>query len=116
MESRLFVLIGKMKNIMKVVLAVGLVAGTASPAVAARTGKEVYEAVCVACHGTGVSGATKFGDKKWTELEKKEGLKSLVRDAVKGERAMPPKGGCSDCTADEIKAAVKYLVDSAQKK
>jgi cytochrome c5 len=105
-----------MKNIMKVVLLVGLVAGAASPAVAARTGKEVYEAVCVACHGTGMSGATKFGDKKWVELEKKEGMKSLVRDAVKGERAMPPKGGCGDCTVDEIRAAVKYLVDSARKR
>jgi cytochrome c5 len=105
-----------MKNIMKIILAVGLVAGAASPSVAARTGKEVYEAVCVACHGTGVSGATKFGDEKWTELEKKEGMKNLVRDAVKGERAMPPKGGCSDCTGDEIKAAVQYLVDSARRK
>jgi cytochrome c5 len=105
-----------MKNIMKVVLAVGLIAGAASPALAARTGKDVHVAVCAACHGTGVSGATKFGDKKWAELVKKEGMKSLIRDAVKGERAMPPKGGCSDCTADEIKAAVRYLVDSAREK
>ena len=81
-----------------------------------RTGKEVYEKVCIACHGTGVSGATKFGDKKWIELEKKEGMKRLVKEAIKGERAMPPKGGCSDCTEDEIRAAVKYLVDSAKKK
>ena len=105
-----------MKHIMKVALALGLITGAASPAVAARTGKEVYEAVCIACHGTGLSGATQFGDKKWIELVKKEGLKSLVGDAVKGEGAMPPKGGCGDCTRDEIKAAVKYLVDSAGKK
>jgi cytochrome c5 len=105
-----------MNNIMKVVLAVGLVAGTVSPAVAARTGKEVYEKVCIGCHGAGVAGSTKIGDKKWIELEKKEGMKSLVREAIKGERAMPPKGGCGDCTEDEIRAAVKYLVDSAKKK
>jgi cytochrome c5 len=105
-----------MKRIKMVVLAVGLVAGAASPAAAERTGKQVYEAVCIACHGAGVSGATKFGDKKWAELVKKEGMKSLIKDAVKGEGAMPPKGGCGDCTGDEIRAAVKYLVDSAGKK
>lgn len=105
-----------MKKILKVVLTVGLIAGIASPALAARTGKEVYEAVCATCHGTGVAGAPKLGDKKWIELEKKEGMKELVSDAIKGEGAMPPKGGCKDCTDDEIKAAVKYMVDSAWKK
>jgi cytochrome c5 len=76
----------------------------------------VYESVCKACHETGVSGAPKFGDRKWVEMEKKEGIKELVKDAIQGERAMPPKGGCADCSADEIKAAVQYLVDSARKK
>lgn len=83
---------------------------------AARTGKQVYEAVCIACHGTGAAGAPKFGDKVWVEREKKEGVKELVKDAIKGEKAMPPKGGCTDCSDDEIRAAVQYMIDASKKK
>ena len=66
-----------------------------SEAAAARTGKQVYEAACKACHATGISGAPKYGDKVWLQMEKKEGLKELTKDAIKGVRAMPPKGGTS---------------------
>lgn len=93
-----------------------LVVGTASGAAAARTGKQVYETICTACHGTGVSGAPKYGDRKWSELERKEGFNELVKDAIHGERAMPPRGGCTDCSDAEIKAAVRYMIDSAKKK
>ena len=107
------------KGMLFVVVLLGLFlnAGTVSVSAAApaRTGKQVYEAVCKACHDTGISGAPKFGDKVWLKLEKKEGMKELVKDAIKGERAMPPRGGCADCSDNEIRAAVKYLVGSAKK-
>ena len=98
-----------------IVLILGFVACLSFAAAAGRTGQQVYESVCKACHGTGLSGAPKFGDKAWVQLEKKEGLKELVKDAIKGERAMPPRGGCADCTDEEVGAAVKYLIDSAKK-
>ena len=98
-----------------IVLILGFVACLSFAAAAGRTGQQVYESVCKACHGTGLSGAPKFGDKAWVQLEKKEGLKELVKDAIKGERAMPPRGGCVDCTDEEVRAAVKYLIDSAKK-
>jgi cytochrome c5 len=97
-------------------LAVIMIVSIVLSASAARSGKEIYESVCHACHKTGVLGAPKFGDSKWVELEKKEGLKELTEDAIKGEKMMPPKGGCSDCTKEEIQAAVKYMIDSAKKK
>jgi cytochrome c5 len=62
-----------------------------------------------------LSGAPKYGVKKWLELEKKEGFKELVKDAIKGEGAMPPRGGCTDCTDEEIKAAVRYMIDGSKK-
>lgn len=98
-----------------IVMVLGFVAGLPLAAAAGRTGQQVYESVCKACHSTGISGAPKFGDKVWADLEKKEGLKELAKDAIKGERAMPPKGGCADCTDDEVRAAVKYMVDSAKR-
>jgi cytochrome c5 len=108
-----------MRKALLLVMALGIVVSTvaaANAAKAARTGKQVYESVCIACHGTGAAGAPKFGDKVWVELEKKEGLKELVKDAIKGERAMPAKGGCTDCSDTEIRAAVQYMLDAAKKK
>jgi cytochrome c5 len=96
-------------------LLVSLSIVSVSEAAAARTGQQVYETACKACHATGISGAPKYGDKVWLQMEKKEGMKELVKDAIKGVRAMPPKGGCADCSDKEIHAAVKYLVDSAKK-
>ena len=108
-----------MRKALLLVMALGVVVSmvaAADAAKAARTGKQVYESVCIACHGTGAAGAPKFGDKVWVELEKKEGLKELVKDAIKGERAMPPKGGCTDCSDGEIRSAVRYMIDAAKKK
>jgi len=98
-----------------IVLVLGFVVSLSLSATAGRTGQQVYESICRTCHGTGLSGAPRFGDKIWVQLEKKEGLKELVKDAIKGERAMPPKGGCADCTDEEVRAAVKYLIDSSRK-
>jgi cytochrome c5 len=105
-----------MKKMILIGLVILSVLSVAAAAAAARTGKEIYEALCQACHATGVSGAPKFGDAKWLTLEKKEGVKELAKDAVKGKKAMPPKGGCTDCTEAEIRAAVQYMIDSAKKK
>ena len=92
------------------------ITGIALAAPAPRSGKQVYESVCKTCHGTSQSGAPKYGDKKWLELEKKEGIKELVKDAIKGEGAMPPRGGCTNCTDGEIKAAVRFMINGAKKK
>lgn len=105
-----------MKKTAIVIVSLFAIAGIALAAPAPRSGKQVYEASCKSCHDTGAAGAPKFGDKKWLELEKKEGIKELVKDAIKGEGAMPPRGGCAACTDKEIKAAIRYMIDGAKKK
>jgi cytochrome c5 len=80
---------------------------------AAKSGEEVYKAVCSACHGTGAAGAPKTGDKTaWAPLIK-EGMDTLVRDAIKGIRAMPPRGGNPDLSDVEVARAVAYLANQA---
>ncbi len=89
------------------------------PAAAAATvadadaGKDLYQSTCIACHGAGVMGAPKFGDKAaWAPLVAK-GMPTLYERAIKGYSSnghmMPPKGGstASDAT---VKAAVDYMV------
>jgi cytochrome c5 len=80
-------------------------------------GKKVYEASCQACHGTGVAGAPKFGDKAAWAPRIKQGSATLYDHAIKGFQGkagmMPPKGG-SSASDDEVKAAVDYLTAASK--
>jgi len=75
----------------------------------AMDGKAVYEKYCVACHGAGVAGAPKFGDKAAWAPRLKQGQEVLYTHALKGFKAMPPKGGAADMPDAVIKATVDYL-------
>ena len=85
----------------------------AAAAPAADVGKNIYSTTCVACHGSGVAGAPKFGDKAaWAPFIAK-GMDDMVQNATKGIGAMPPKGGSTASDAD-FKAAIQYMVDAAK--
>lgn len=80
-----------------------------------RTGEQLYTAKCSLCHGTGALGSPKFGDASaWAPRVAARKLEGLVEHAITGFNAMPPKGTCADCTDDEIKGAVKYMVDKSK--
>ena len=89
--------------------------GAAAETVAAgpRSGDQVYNASCLACHSTGVAGAPKLGDQAaWTARVAK-GLDGLLATAVSGINAMPPKGTCADCSDEELKAAIEYILSQS---
>jgi cytochrome c5 len=79
----------------------------------ASAGKQLYESVCVACHGAGIAGAPKAGDKTAWQPRIAKGKDSLYTSALKGKNAMPPKGGSTAPDAD-VKAAVDYMVGLAK--
>ncbi|NMM26669.1 MAG: cytochrome c5 family protein [Glaciimonas sp.] len=86
----------------------------AAPAkLAADAGKKLYESACIACHGAGVLGAPKFGDKVAWAPRIKQGPALLYQNAIAGIRMMPPKGG-SAASEDEVKAAVDYMTAAAK--
>lgn len=93
---------------------VASVSMNAAPAVAAnagkRSGEELYNAACVACHGSGVMGAPKAHDKAAWSARLGGNLKALVESAIKGKGAMPPKGGAMDATDEEITKAVEFML------
>jgi cytochrome c5 len=93
-------------------------APAAAPAAAsADAGKKVYDTACVACHGAGVAGAPKFGDKAAWSARIGQGQGTLHEHAIKGFQGksgfMPPKGG-SSASDDEVKAAVDYMVAASK--
>jgi len=76
-----------------------------------RSGKQVVDSVCVACHGTGANGAPKIGDRKaWSALASR-GLASLSEDALRGIRQMPQHGGNPSLTDIEIQRGIAYMVN-----
>ena len=77
-------------------------------------GKKVYESSCMSCHGTGVANAPKFGDKKaWTE-HLMHGTGHLYDVALRGQGAMPPRGGNLTLSDAEVKAAVDYMLGAVK--
>jgi cytochrome c5 len=81
---------------------------------AGGAGKSTYDTTCAACHGTGVAGAPKFGDKGAWAPRVAAGKPALYASARKGKGAMPPKGGNAALPDDAIKAAVDYMVAAAK--
>jgi len=78
-----------------------------------RTGKEVVDAVCGACHGSGLLGSPKIGDKAAWGKRIGEGLQRLTQTAIKGERQMPPRGGNPDLSDLEIGRAIAYMANQS---
>jgi cytochrome c5 len=82
----------------------------ASDAGALKTGEQVYQTQCTACHSVGAAGAPKTGDEAAWAPRIKTGLEALLTSALKGKGAMPPQGG-GDFSDYEIARAVVYLAN-----
>jgi cytochrome c5 len=78
-----------------------------------KSGKQVVEAYCAACHATGALNAPKIGDKAaWTKLIK-EGQDTITAVAIKGVRQMPARGGNPDLSDTEVARAVVYMANQS---
>jgi cytochrome c5 len=75
-----------------------------------RSGESVYTASCAGCHSIGVAGAPKFGNNSDWAPRLKRGMDDLVKVAISGKGAMPPKGTCATCSADELRAAIEHMI------
>jgi len=77
-------------------------------------GQTIYKSTCAVCHESLLMGAPVIGDKKDWGPRIAQGDNTLVDHAIHGIRGMPPKGGNSSLTDDEIKAAVEYMVNHSK--
>jgi cytochrome c5 len=88
-------------------------APAAAPAAAtakAEAAPALFGQVCVACHGAGVAGAPKLGDKAAWAPRLAAGVDGLTASVLKGKGAMPPKGGAAAASEADVKAVVTYMV------
>jgi cytochrome c5 len=91
---------------------VELAAPAAGGAAGERSGEQLYKSVCGACHDAGVANAPKLGDKAAWAPRIALKLDGLVKSAIVGKNAMPPKGG-SDANDAELTRAIVYMANKS---
>lgn len=80
---------------------------------AERSGEEIVNQSCAACHGTGLMSSPKIGDSAAWQARIALGYETLTKHAVEGIRTMPARGGNPDLTDNEIAKAVAYMANQA---
>jgi cytochrome c5 len=90
----------------------------AAGAAADLGGEEVYNTACLACHGAGVAGAPKLGDKAAWAPRIAQGMETLHKHALEGFQGstgfMPPKGGRVDLSDQSVINGVEYMVSKSK--
>ena len=79
-------------------------------------GKEIVSSKCSICHGPGLAGAPKLGDRAAWKPRLAKGEEVLFQHVKNGFNAMPPKGACVECSDEDLKAAMKEILSEATAK
>ena len=81
-------------------------------------GEGVYMNFCASCHANGIAGAPKVGDKAAWQERSAQGPDKMIANAIKGFQGksgyMPPKGGHSALTNEEVSAAVLFMLEKSK--
>ena len=80
--------------------------------VSAKSPESLYQGACMACHSTGVANAPKLGDNAAWSTRAALGVDGLLKSAIKGKGAMPPKG-TSTYSDDELRSVIEYMLAEA---
>jgi len=78
-----------------------------------KTGEQVFQAVCTACHTAGVAGAPKVGDNAAWAPFIKSGFDAMMNVALHGKGGMPAKGGNPTLSDFEVARAVVYMANKS---
>lgn len=88
--------------------------GAAKPVVTeelgADAGEKRYKASCAVCHEAGVAAAPKFRNAAEWKPRMSVGVDGLLKSAIAGKGAMPPKGTCMQCSDKELRMAIEYML------
>ncbi len=82
---------------------------TAAVAASGRSGADVFNASCALCHASGLAGAPKPGDAAAWGARLAQGKETVLKHAINGLNAMPPKGACAACSEQELQAAIDHM-------
>lgn len=104
---------GQDNSALKIAPPAGAAEATAVVMAVPKDGHEAFESVCKTCHGPGLAGAPKAGDKSAWAPRIAQGKATLYQHALNGftgkAGVMPAKGGRVDLPDDLVKATVDYM-------
>lgn len=95
-------------------LLIAALALSASAAFAVEPDMGKYNKSCAVCHASGAAGAPKTGDAQAWAPHLAKGMDTLLQSATNGLNAMPPRGMCFDCSAEDYKALIEYMAKPAK--
>ena len=72
-------------------------------------GGQVYQQACAACHMSGAAGAPRLQPSAWAD-RLPQGIDTLTQHAINGYKLMPAKGGRTDLSDAQVRAAVEWMV------
>jgi cytochrome c5 len=98
-------------DLMKKLLTVAAALMLSLSAQAAQDPEAVYARACGVCHNGQLPMAPKRGDQAAWEPRLAKGMDALVLSATNGLNAMPPRGLCMDCTAEDYQAVIKLMIE-----
>ncbi len=79
-----------------------------------NVGKKIYDHFCSSCHANnpmipvGAPRAKMKAD--WAPYTKNQSIDTMVKVIDTGLGAMPPRGGCFECSDQDLKAAIEYML------
>jgi cytochrome c5 len=78
-----------------------------------KSGEQVVQEVCSACHAAGALGSPKIGDKGAWGPRIGQGYDTLLKHALEGVRQMPARGGNPDLSDFEVASAVVHMANQS---
>jgi len=78
-----------------------------------QAGQKIFKQFCTSCHGNPPIidiNAPKIGDKKAWEIRRQMGMPALLKITTTGLGAMPARGGCFECSDDQLRESIRYIL------
>lgn len=78
-----------------------------------QAGQKIYHNYCESCHAREPVvdvGAPRVGDAKAWQLILKYGKNQIIEWTLDGHKKMPEHGGCFECSDQQVKLAMEYLL------
>lgn len=96
--------------LLSAILIVAGVGAFADEAKTPRSADAILNQYCNVCHATGWNGAPLSGDPNDWQPRLTTGFDSLFKNVKQGINTMPPMGTCTDCTDEELEAAIRKML------
>jgi len=78
-----------------------------------NAGEKIYKEYCASCHAEEAIidvPAPKINDPKAMQKLRKKGIAKLLKTTLHGKGAMPARGGCFECSDQQLLQAIHYLI------